>query len=113
MDSKIFEIYIDRVTHIDLYAKTKNGIFKINVMLDKRGYIPEGILIQPNMMSIYEVKTQTVKYYENLGFTILIEGKIPQHDASGRFIAIYDYIMFGMYDEIIEKWKGLLQQKKK
>ncbi len=66
MDSKIFEIYIDRVTHIDLYAKTKNGIFKINVMLDKRGYIPEGILIQPNMMSIYEVKTQTVKYYENL-----------------------------------------------
>jgi hypothetical protein len=45
MESKILEIYVDRVTHIDLYAKTKNGIFKINVMQDKRGYIPEGILI--------------------------------------------------------------------
>jgi hypothetical protein len=54
------------VTHVDLFAKTKNGIFKINVMQDKRGYIPEGILIQPSMISIYEVKTQTVKYYENL-----------------------------------------------
>lgn len=65
MDSKIFEIYVDRVTHIDLYAKTKNGIFKLNVMQDKRGYIPEGILIQPSMMSIYEVKTQMIKFYEN------------------------------------------------
>ncbi len=45
MESKILEIYVDRVTHIDLYAKTKNGIFKINVMQDKRGYIPEGILM--------------------------------------------------------------------
>jgi hypothetical protein len=45
MESKILEIYVDRVTQIDLYAKTKNGIFKINVMQDKRGYIPEGILI--------------------------------------------------------------------
>jgi hypothetical protein len=45
MESKIKEIYVDRVTHIDLYAMMENGIFKINVMQDKRGYIPEGILI--------------------------------------------------------------------
>ena len=65
MESKILEIYVDRVTHIDLYAKTKNGIFKLKVMQDKRGYIPEGILIQPNMMSIFEVKTEKIKYFEN------------------------------------------------
>jgi len=35
-------------------------------MLDKRGYIPEGILIQPNMMSIFDVSTHIIKYYENI-----------------------------------------------
>ena len=50
-----------------------------------------------------------VKYYESLGFTTLVEGIIPQYDASGKAIAIYDYIMFGMYDEIIDKLKSKLK----
>ena len=55
MESKIISLLVDRVTQIDLYAKTKSGYYKINVMQDKRGYIPESILIQPNMISIFDV----------------------------------------------------------
>ena len=57
MDSKIISLLVDRVTQIDLYAKTKSGYYKINVMQDKRGYIPESILIQPNMISIFDFST--------------------------------------------------------
>jgi hypothetical protein len=46
-----------------------------------------------------------VKYYENLGFSILIEHTIPQYNSSNKVIAVYDYIMFGMYDEIVKKLK--------
>lgn len=50
-----------------------------------------------------------VSYYQNLGFTILIENKIPQSDSSGRLISIYEYILFGMYDTIIEILKAKLK----
>jgi hypothetical protein len=50
-----------------------------------------------------------VSYYQNLGFTILIENTIPQPDASGRFISIYEYILFGMYDDVIKNLKAKLK----
>jgi hypothetical protein len=56
-DSKIFDVQIDRVTNIDIFVRTKSGVFKLKILQDKRGYIPEGILIMPNMISIFEMKT--------------------------------------------------------
>jgi hypothetical protein len=50
-----------------------------------------------------------VAYYQKIGFTTLIESKIPQYDASNRQISIYDYIMFGMYDEVITNLKSKLK----
>jgi hypothetical protein len=50
-----------------------------------------------------------VAYYQKIGFTTLIESTIPQYDASNRPVSIYDYIMFGMYDDIITNLKSKLK----
>lgn len=49
-----------------------------------------------------------VKYYENIGFSILIENQIPHVNESGKAISLYEYIMFGMFEEIMKKlsWKN-------
>ncbi len=52
-----------------------------------------------------------VKYYQSIGFSILIEEKIPKTNSTGRVIALYQYIMFGLYDDIITNLKSKLRSK--
>jgi hypothetical protein len=50
-----------------------------------------------------------VNYYRNIGFNVLVENLVPHYNSAGKPIAIYEYIMFGMYDEIIKKLEGKTQ----
>lgn len=50
-----------------------------------------------------------VQYYRKIGFNILIENIVPHYNKSGKVIALYEYIMFGLYDDIIKKLEEKIQ----
>jgi hypothetical protein len=106
------EIYTKHIEHSDQEGNY-NGTYRKGFGSDNLLCTLEEIKkYKPDLKVLYlhaNGDENLVKYYNNLGFTTLIEGKIPQYDASGRAISIYDYIMFGMYDEIIENLKSKLK----
>lgn len=62
--------------------------------------------VKPNLKVLYlhaKGDENLVEYYRNIGFTELIENLVPHYNKSGKAIALYEYIMFGLYDKIILK----------
>lgn len=68
--------------------------------------------VKPNLKVLYlhaNGDENLVNYYINIGFSVLVENLVPHFNKSGKSIAIYEYIMFGLYNEIIEKLENKSQ----
>jgi hypothetical protein len=47
-----------------------------------------------------------VKYYQSIGFNILLTNVVPHYNNTGKALYPYEYFMFGLFDNIIEKLKS-------
>ncbi len=68
--------------------------------------------VKPNLKVLYlhaNGDENLVNYYNKMGFSILIENLVPHVSKTGKAISIYEYIMFGLYDDIIEKLEAKSQ----
>ena len=113
LSSKLEDIFKDTFRESEEYKSHLNKDNGDYIGAHRKGFGNDNLLCilkeikkqKPNLKVLYlhaNGDENLVGYYQSIGFTTLIENTIPILNSADKPIGIYEYIMFGMYDEIIE-----------